>query len=181
MKSRNTMKKWVIGQSLLLALGISVGSIGSAQAEHKDSHGNNGGNNGNGPQFSLDIETFCGVPNAMEIDMYGNVVNIFNDEVAVRLTDVSDDNGPADAEVGLLEVECIAAVKTGRGKPSQQSFSTQSIWYPDLGVSGQLVFDTSCPLDLLPEGATEWKVRATASGGDVRREVSDSCEEVTAP
>ena len=176
MKSRNMMKKWVIGQSLLLALGIAVASIGSAQAEHKGvNHGK-----GNGPQFSFDIETFCGDPVAMVplYDEYGNVIgyDAATTNVAIRLTDASDDDGPAYDGVGLLTIECTGAVKTGRGKPSQVNFSTQLLDDPGFGV-----IETSCPLTQLPKGATEWKVRATASGGDVRRAVSDSCEEVTAP
>jgi hypothetical protein len=157
MKTSNTVKKWVICQSLVLALGV-------AGAVHA------------GPKFSLDIEAFCGDPNAEELDMYGNVVNTFDENVAVRLTDTSDDNGPADPQVGDLTIECLTPVKSGRGKPKQETFAT--ILIPDPGFG---VIDATCPLGSLPEGATEWKARATASGGDVRREVSDNCEEIAAP
>jgi hypothetical protein len=148
------MKKWVIGQSLVLAMGIA----GVAHA---------------GPQFSLDVETFCGDPVAAEYDADGILLQHFEENVAVRLTDVSDDNGPVGAAVGLLTIECTAAVKMGRGKPAQVNFGTISLPDPGFGV-----IDATCPLGNLPEGATEWKARATASDGDVRRPVSDSCEEV---
>jgi len=77
--------------------------------------------------------------------------------------------------VGLLTIECTAAVKTGRGKPIQVEFATIEIPAPGFGV-----IEANCPVGLLATG-TEWKVRATASGEDVTRAVSDSCEEVTAP
>lgn len=157
MKTSNTMKKWVIGQSLVLALG-------AAGAVHA------------GPKFSLDVESFCGDPMAVEYDADGIPLNTFNENVAVRLTDVSDDNGPADPEVGLLTIECTAAVKLGRGKPKQVNFATIELPYPGFGV-----IDATCPLGHLPDGATEWKARATASDGNVRRPVSDNCEEVAAP
>ena len=99
-----------------------------------------------GPQFSLDVEAFCGDP------------------VAVRL------------EVGLLTIECLAAVKSGKGKPDQVNFATIQIPDPGFGV-----IDATCPLGSLPPGATEWKATATASDGDVRRPVSDTCEEVPVP
>ena len=176
MKTSNTMKKWVIGQSLVLALGVAVGSIGSAQATHK------GDQHGKGPQFSLDTEAFCGDPVAMVpiYDAEGAIIGYEEDvhtNVAVRLTDVSDDNGPEGAAVGLLTIECLAPVKQGgRGKPSQVEFATIEIEDPGFGI-----IEASCPLGSLPGGATEWKARATASDGDVRRPVSDNCEEVAAP
>lgn len=127
-----------------------------------------------GPQFSLDVETFCGDPVAVEYDIDGIPVNTFNQNVAVRLTDVSDDNGPADPEVGLLTIECTAAVKQPRGKkPDQVVFETITLPDPSFGV-----IDATCSFGNLPDGATEWKVSAIASGGDVRRDVSDNCEEV---
>jgi hypothetical protein len=129
-----------------------------------------------GPQFSLDVEAFCGDPVAQEFDADGNVIETFNENVAVRLTDVSDDNGPADPQVGLLTVECLAAVKTGRGKPTQVNFAT--ILIPDPGFG---VIDALCPLGMLPLNATEWKATATVSGGDLRRPLSDTCEEVPVP
>jgi hypothetical protein len=129
-----------------------------------------------GPKFSLDVEAFCGDPVAVEYDEDGNVINTFAENVAVRLTDVSDDNGPADPQIGLLTVECLAAVKMGRGKPTQVNFVTIEIPDPGFGV-----IDATCLLGSLPDGATEWKATATASGGDVRRAVSDTCEEVPVP
>ena len=128
-----------------------------------------------GPQFSLDVEAFCGDPNAQRLDEDGNVIEDFPMNVAVVLTDVSDDNGPADPRVDDLTVDCLAAVKKGRGKPTQEVFWTHQIENPEFGLHN---FD--CPLDLLPEGATEWKATATASGGDLRRSLSDTCEEVLA-
>ena len=171
MKTENKMNKWIIGQSLLLALGIAVGSIGSAQAAHKGSE-HSQGNNGKGPQFSLDVEAFCGNPVAVEYDMDYNILNIFEENVAVRLTDVSDDNGPEGAIVGNLTIVCTAAVKAGRGKPNDVTFTTISIDDPGFGV-----INASCPLDALPDGATEWKATATATGGDVRLDVGDTCME----
>lgn len=113
------------------------------------------------PQFSLDVEAFCGSP-------YVNV--------AVMLTDVSDDNGPADPQVGLLTIECLAAVKSGVGRPDQINFATIQIPDPGFGF-----IEVECPMGSLPPGATEWKATATASDGDVRRPVSDTCEEVPFP
>ncbi len=165
MKTSNTMKKWVIGQSLVLALGVA----GAVHADHKLGHSS-------GPKLSIDIEAFCGDPKAVEYDANGIPVNTFNENVAVRLTDVSDDDGPVDAAVGEVTIECTAAVKMGRGKPAQVNFGT--IVLPDPGFG---IIDTTCPLGNLPGGATEWKARATASGGDVRRPVSDNCEEIAAP
>ncbi len=126
-----------------------------------------------GPQFSLDVETFCGDPVAVEYDIDGIPVNTFNQNVAVRLTDVSDDNGPEDATVGEVTVNCMAAVKQGRGKPDQVIFETITLPDPGFGV-----IDATCSFGNLPEGATEWKATATVSGGDVRRVVSDNCEEI---
>lgn len=131
---------------------------------------------GTGPQFSLDIEAFCGDPVAVELDEDGNVIQMFDENVAVRLTDVSDDNGPVDPQVELLTIECLAAVKMGRGKPAQVNFATILIPAPGFGV-----IDATCPLGSLPADADEWKARATASGGDLRRTVSDTCEEVPVP
>jgi hypothetical protein len=128
-----------------------------------------------GPQFSLDVEAFCGDPVAIEYDIEG--INTFNNNVAVRLTDVSDDNGPADPEVGLLTIECTAAVKQPGGKkPDDRLFATIELPDPGFGL-----IDAICPLGSLPEGATEWKATATASGGDVRRDVFDICEEIAVP
>jgi hypothetical protein len=129
--------------------------------------------NARGPQFSLDVEAFCGDPQAQEFDEDGILINTFDENVAVRLTDVSDDNGPADPQIGLLTIECLAAVKQGRGKPAQVGFASIDIPDPGFGV-----IDATCPLGSLPVGATEWKATATASGGDLRRPVSDTCEEV---
>ena len=129
-----------------------------------------------GPQFSLDVEAFCGDPVAVRLDEDGNVIETYNENVAVMLTDVSDDNGPAGPEVGLLTIECLAAVKSGKGKPDQVNFATIQIPDPGFGV-----IDATCPLGSLPPGATEWKATATASDGDVRRPVSDTCEEVPVP
>jgi hypothetical protein len=135
-----------------------------------------------GPQFSLDVETFCGDPAMVPIyDVDGAVIGYEEglgkhyENVAVRLTDVSDDNGPADPEVGLLKIECTAAVKDDRGKPTQTTFATILIPTPGFGV-----IETKCPLGSLPDGATEWKASATASDGDVRRDVFDYCEEIAA-
>jgi hypothetical protein len=158
MKSKNMMKKWVIGQSVVLAIGIA----GAADA---------------GPQFSFDGETFCGDPAMVPIyDVNGDVIGYeegLDENVAVRLTDVSDDNGPAGAAVGLLTIECLAPVKTSRGKPTQTNFATIELPDPGFGV-----IEATCPLGSLPIGVTEWKARATASEGDVRRPKSDTCEEV---
>jgi hypothetical protein len=129
--------------------------------------------NARGPQFSLDVEAFCGDPTAVRLDADGNVIEVFNQNVAVELTDVSDDNGPADPQIGNLNVSCTAAVKIGRGKPNQVEFGSIDIPDPGFGV-----IDATCPLGSLPVGATEWKATATASGGDLRRPVSDTCEEV---
>jgi hypothetical protein len=129
-----------------------------------------------GPKFSLVVEAFSGDPVAVRLDEDGNVIEVFDENVAVRLTDVSDDNGPTDPQVGLLTVECLAAVKMGREKPAQVNFAT--ILIPDPGFG---VIDATCPLGSLPAGATEWKATATASGGDLRRPVSDTCEEVLVP
>lgn len=150
------MKKSVVS-SVALALTMSIASSADAR----------------GPKFGLDVEAFCGDPNAVELDASGNVVQVFAENVAVRLTDDSDDNGPAAPVVGLLTVECLAAVKQGRGRPAQVNFAT--ILIPDPGFG---VLDVTCPLGSLPDGATEWKATATASDGDVRRPVSDTCEEV---
>ena len=124
------------------------------------------------PQVSLDVEAFCGNPVAVEYDMYDNVLNTFEQNVAVRLTDVSDDNGPEGAIVGNLTIVCTAAVKAGRGKPNDVTFTTISIDDPGFGV-----INASCTLDALPDGATEWKATATATGGDVRLDVGDTCME----
>jgi hypothetical protein len=127
---------------------------------------------GKGPQLSIDVEAFCGDPMAMEYEMYGEVMNTITENVAVRLTDVSDDNGPEGAIVGNLTIVCTAAVKAGRGKPNDVTFTTISIDDPGFGV-----INASCPLDALPDGATEWKATATATGGDVRLDVGDTCME----
>jgi hypothetical protein len=150
------------------ALALAMGVVRSAHADHRSFP--------HGPKFSVDVETFCGDPYAVELDEDGEVLNTFNENVAVRVTDVSDDNGPADAEVGLLTIKCTAAVKQGRAKPAQVEFATIEIPEPGFGV-----IDATCPLGSLPAGATEWKARAEASGGDVRRPVSDNCEEVPVP
>ena len=121
-----------------------------------------------GPKLSADVEAFCGDPVA--VDAAGVP---FATNVGVTLTDVSDDNGPVDATVGLLEIVCTAAVKSGRGKPDQVEFTTISIPDPAFGT-----FEVTCPTELVPEGAHEWKATATASGGDLTRARSDNCEEV---
>ena len=159
---------------VMLASALVVAACGSGGGGGDDEDGQVVGEL-KGPQFSLDVETFCGDPVAVEYDIDGIPVNTFNQNVAVRLTDVSDDNGPEDAAVGKVTVECTAAVKRGRGKPAQVNFGTIMLPDPDIGV-----INATCPLDNLPEGATEWKARATASDGDVRRVVSDNCEEVAA-
>ena len=143
------------------ALTLAMGVVGTSHAA----------------KFSLDAEAFCGDP-AMVPTYDSDGITIIehrpmSDNVAVRLTDVSDDNGPEGAEVGLLRIECLAAVKQGRGKPNQFNFATVDIPDPGFGV-----IEANCPLDSLPEGATEWKARATASEGDVRRPVSDNCDEI---
>ncbi|MGD2084173.1 MAG: hypothetical protein PVF91_14520, partial [Chromatiales bacterium] len=73
-----------------------------------------------GPKLSVDVEAYCGDPAAVD-PLTGEV---FTTNVAVRLTDVSDDNGPVGATVGMLTVECEAAVPQGRGRPAQVSFGT---------------------------------------------------------
>ena len=133
---------------------------------------------GKGPQFSLEVEAFCGNPAMVPIyDADGTVIIGYEDptdtNVAVRLTDVSDDNGPEGAIVGNLTIECTAAVKNGRGKPDDVPFASISIDDPGFGI-----IEATCPLGSLPEGATEWKASATASGGDVRRVVMDTCDEI---
>ena len=166
-KHKNFGKKYVwktVAVSGVLALLLTIAWLVSATSA-----------DAGGPQFSLDVEAYCGDPNAVKLDEDGNLIETFNENVAVVLTDVSDDNGPADPQVGLLTVECLAAVKMGRGKPTQVSFATIEIPYPGFGV-----IDATCPLGSLPEGATEWKATATASGGDLRRSLSDTCEEVLA-
>ena len=156
--------------SLLLSLTLSgCGGTGSDGEGESDIAAK-------GPQFSIDIEAFCGDPVAVEKDMDGNVLNTFNQNVAVRLTDVSDDNGPDGAAVGVVTVNCTAAVKLSRGKSDQVNFGTIELPDPGFGV-----IDATCPLGNLPNGATEWKATAAASGGDVRRDVSDTCEEIAAP
>ena len=160
------------------ALSLAMGVGGSAFAEHK---GTAHGQGGNGPRFSVDVEAFCGEPAMVPIyDEFGDIIGYEEglgqdgENVAVRLTNVSDDNGPEGAEVGLLTIECLAAVKQGgRGKPSQIGFADIEIPLPGFGI-----VEATCPLGALPAGATEWKARVTASEGDVRREVSDTCEEV---
>jgi hypothetical protein len=154
----------------VLALLLAVtGLVSAPSADAREGRGR-------GPQFSLDVEAFCGDPVAVRLDEYGNVIETFDENVAVVLTDVSDDDGPADPQIDLLTVECLAAVKEGRGRPNQVSFATIEIPDPGFGV-----IDVTCPLGSLPNGATEWKARAVASGGDLRRDVSDNCEEVQAP
>jgi hypothetical protein len=158
---------------VLLANALLVAACGSGGGDDDAQEVADRGR-GNGPQFSLDIEAFCGDPVAIEYDEDMNPLGTFAQNVAVRLTDVSDDNGPAGADVGLVTIECLAAVKPeGGGKPDQVNFATILIPDPGFGIT-----DATCPLGSLPAGATEWKASATASGGTVRRDVSDSCEEV---
>ena len=102
------------------ALALAMGVVRSAHADHRSFP--------HGPKFSVDVETFCGDPYAVELDEDGEVLNTFNENVAVRVTDVSDDNGPADAEVGLLTIKCTAAVKQGRAKPAQASLMRPARW-----------------------------------------------------
>lgn len=123
-----------------------------------------------GPQFSIEVQASCGDPVALDpltLMSFGEY------NVAVLLDDVSDDNGPVGAYIGYLEVACTAAVKEGRGKPNDVEFVTINV--PDSGFG---LIEVSCPVGQLPAGATEWKATATASGADVKRSKSDTCEEV---
>ena len=122
-----------------------------------------------GPQLSVDVDAYCG--DSVVIDPAAEAAFGYTN-VAVVITDTSDDNGPDDAMVGLLEVTCTAAVKTGRSRPDQVEFD-----YRRVGPLGFGTFDFTCDLDRLADGATERQARATVSGGDLRAR-SGNCEEV---
>jgi hypothetical protein len=94
--------------------------------------------------------------------------------VTVTVTDETNDDGAA--VVGAVDIACQANVKAGRGKPQSVNFGNVNIPGPvfDLGV---ITIETSCPLGNLPAGANDWKATATASGGNLRKSVSDTCED----
>jgi hypothetical protein len=92
-----------------------------------------------------------------------------NGDVTVIVTDETNDDGAAD--VGNVAVDCLASVKAGRGRPDQVSFHDHSIDDPISPI------EVTCDLGQLPAGATEWRATATASGGNLRKSVSDTCDE----
>ena len=178
MKSRNTMKKRVIVQSLLLTLGIAVGSFGSAQATHKGpEHGNNG-NSGNTPQLSVDVAAYCGNPGDQVLDESGLVIHTFgyggeldDENVVVFFDDTSGDfdpENPPSFEPTSLTVECLK--RTGKGKfgytPTTQTH----------GVTGFGKYEFKCSVDI--GSGDELTVTATAEGESLREPLSDTCEEV---
>ena len=143
-------------RSVVVGIALAIGVAGSVEAR--------------GPQLSVDVDAYCGDPVAIDP---ATGAPFGDTNVAVVITDMSDDNGPEDAVVGKLTVTCTAAVKTGRGRPDQEVFWTTGGSDPGFGT-----INVTCPLEQLPEGATEWKATAEVSGGGLRRAKSDRCEEV---
>jgi ABC-type cobalt transport system substrate-binding protein len=181
MKSGNTMKKRVIGQSLMLALGIAVASVGSVHAAHKGfEHGNgsNKGNSGNTPQLSVDVAAYCGNPGDQVLDESGAVIHTFgyggeldDENVVVFFDDTSGDfdpENPPSFEPTSLEVECLK--RTTKGKfgytPTGQTH----------GVTGFGKYEFNCSVNI--ESGDELKVTVTAEGESLDESRSDNCEEV---
>ena len=147
------------------ALSLAMGAVGTGHAAGK----------GKGPQFSIDVEVFCGDPTAKEYDMDGIEINDFGTNAAVRVTDVSNDNQVESPEVAV-DIMCLAAVKDGPGKPELVQFDGEP--FPSDSVEGANVYTSDCDLTQLPPGATEWKVTALVTGEQLNRDKFDSCEEV---
>jgi hypothetical protein len=149
---------------------LAMGLVGSPTADAR------------GPKLSLELEVFCGYPYAVAIDpITFEEVKMGDLNVAVIVTDVSDDNGPSSNDVGATDVEvtCTAKVapESGHGKPDDYLFTTMSDLKLDDGVG---TVEVECPLGVgvLPLGAIEWKASVTVSNEGLTRDRSDSCEEV---
>ncbi len=108
---------------------------------------------------SIEVETLC-FPNG---------------DVTVTVTDETGDNG-GPAVVGDVDIACLANVKAGKGKPNQVNFGNTNIPGPAF-VGGVIVIQALCDLGNLPAGANEWFATATASGGNLKKSVSDTCED----
>ena len=162
MKSAKSRKLLTAACALSLAMGVA----GTAHATHKGSeHGQ-----GKGPQFSVEVSAYCGNPGDVVYDIDGyTVLHTFDDDnLVIFLSNESDDSGPIKNAVDTLEIQCYE--KTAKGKDGYTDLG-DTIEAPGAGF-GKL--ERKCAA----ESGTEIKATVTVVDADLRKSVSDTCDEV---
>ena len=125
---------------------------------------------GRGPQFSVEVSAYCGNPGDVVLDTDGyTILHTFDeDNVVVFLSNESGDNGLVKDYVETLEIQCYE--KTAQGKDG----------YTDLGDTIELTGEGFGKLErkCAAESGTEIKATVTVIDADLRKSVSDTCEEI---
>jgi hypothetical protein len=151
---------------LTVACALALGSVGSVYADHEGvNHGK-----GKGPQFSVDVSAYCGNPDDIVYDTDGyTVLHTFDDDnLVIFLSNESDDSGPIKDEVAMLEIQCYE--KVGKGRNGYDELGDKITREP--ADFGKLV--RNCPA----ESGTEIKATVTVKDTALKKNVSDTCEEV---
>ena len=177
------------------ALSLAMGVVGTVHATHKGpEHGPGNSNKGKGPQLSIDVETFCGIPlRVPALDENGEIKKdadgkIIYDEftgpenVAVRVTNVSDDNELVDPQINSVHIMCHTAKgKPGGSENPREVFSDELINTDT--YFGDYFYQCDFTDDRLSDDATEWKATAVVNfdKGGQATQVFDSCGEVPVP
>ena len=146
---------------LTAACALALGVAGTGQAAP---------GNGNGPQLSVDVSAYCGNPGEVVLDTDGyTVLHTFDDDnLVIFLSNESNDSGPIKDYVDALEVQCYE--KVGKGKAGYDELGDK-IEVPGAGF-GKL--ERKCAAD----PGTEIKATVTVSDALLRKDASDTCEEV---
>ena len=153
----------------LLASAFVVAACGSGSGGGDDSS-EVVGKGGRGPQFSVDVSAYCGNPGEEVVDTDGyTVLHVFDDDnVVIFLSNESNDSGPIKDYVDTLEIQCYE--KVGKGQDGYDELGDK-IEVPGADF-GKL--ERKCAA----EPGTEIKATVTAEDAQLRKVLSDTCEEV---